>query len=205
MVTRLFQTVTSTALLQALTEDGNEDVWHELDGRYRPLVFNVARRMGLGDEDAADAAQESLMEFFRDYRAGQYDRERGRLHGWLLAITRNRVRNRQRTLARRDEARGDSVIGELPEPDGGELEHIWAVELEEEILRRAFAALRAGGNFDESSLEVFEAYVIREEDPGKVASERGLSVSTVYSIKSRCLKRLAELKDEIGQIYDDAG
>jgi RNA polymerase sigma factor (sigma-70 family) len=205
MATRMFDTVTSTALLQALTEDGNEDVWRELDGRYRPLVFNVARRMGLADEDAADAAQESLLEFFRDYRAGQYKRERGRLHGWLLAITRNRVRNRQRTLARRDEVHGDSVIGELAEPDGGELERIWATELEEEILRRSFAALRTGGNFDESSLEIFEAYVVREEDPAALAERHGLAVSSVYAIKSRCLKRLAELKDDIERIYDDAG
>ena len=49
-------TRTTSALLNSLRDPANGAAWGELDGRYRPILFNLARRAGLSDADAADAA-----------------------------------------------------------------------------------------------------------------------------------------------------
>src|SRR5205823_5538374 len=51
-------TRTSTALLEALKDRSDHAVWWEFDGRYRPLLMAVGRRLGLDVADAEDAAQE---------------------------------------------------------------------------------------------------------------------------------------------------
>jgi len=49
------QTRTSSTLLEGLKDPADRTSWIEFDRRYRPLVFLVARRMGLQAVDAEDA------------------------------------------------------------------------------------------------------------------------------------------------------
>ncbi|MCJ7543287.1 MAG: hypothetical protein MUP47_01770 [Phycisphaerae bacterium] len=49
MITR-----TSTELLEGIKDPSNRAAWSELDRRYRPLILAVARRLGLGHDDAED-------------------------------------------------------------------------------------------------------------------------------------------------------
>lgn len=197
----LVTTVTSTALLEALANPANQGVWEELESRYRPVVFHVARRLGLTEVDAADVAQEALLEFFRDYRAGKYDPGRGRLRSWFLAIARNRARDLVRRSARGSHDRGESVVAGLEDPNV-ELERVWDAEVENEILRRAFEALRKEHDTDERSIAIFEAYAIQGESPEAIAETHGVSPSTVYSIKSRCTARLRDWVEAGRRLYD---
>jgi RNA polymerase sigma factor (sigma-70 family) len=158
--------------------------------------------MGLRDEDAADAAQETLLEFFRDFRGGRYQRERGRLRHWLLAIARHRVRDALARRRREAPEHGDTWID--AQPGEAELERLWEVEVGEEILRRALAALRRTSDFDERTLAVFEAYVLLGQEPSEIAARHGLSLSTIYAVKSRGLKRLGELRLEFAREFEEA-
>ena len=96
---------TTTQLLEALHDEGNEVAWQAFDDRHRPIVFGVARRLGLSEEDAADVAQQSIVEFLQAYKRGAYERERGRLRSWLVGIARFRsldaLRRRKRALGER--------------------------------------------------------------------------------------------------------
>ena len=91
---------TNTALLIGLKDPGNGQVWEQFFTRYQPLLISFARRLGLNQTDAEDAAQEALIAFATCYQEGKYDREKGRLRTWLSAITRNKVRNIQERRAR---------------------------------------------------------------------------------------------------------
>lgn len=77
---------TTTKLLDALRDYRNEPAWAEIDARYRSVIRGLARQLGLGECDAEEAAQQSLTEFVRAYRDGQYDRRKGRLSPWILEI-----------------------------------------------------------------------------------------------------------------------
>src|SRR5882672_6361039 len=97
---------TTTLLLAGLTDPANREIWREFDDRYRPVLQAFARRLGLADEDADEIAQDVLARFVERYRAGEYDRERGRLRSWIFGIARTRVADWRRSRARRREERG---------------------------------------------------------------------------------------------------
>ena len=65
---------TTSALLEGLLEPSQEEAWREFDARFRPVILGFGRKLGLREPDAADAAQETLMRFLVDYRAGKYAR-----------------------------------------------------------------------------------------------------------------------------------
>lgn len=192
---------TTTRLLESLHDSGNEAAWSELDSRYRPIIFGVARRIGLGEEDAADVAQQTLIEFFRDYRSGKYDRERGRLRMWIAGIARHRSLDLLRSEVRRRGFRGES--GYLQLPAEKQLSELWNGEREQLILRRAMDELRENSGTTENTLQVFERVALEGLPPDRVARERQLSVDEVYRIKHRITRRLREITARLRALYQE--
>ena len=91
--------LTTTALLEGLFDPANQELWRHFDERYRPVIIAFARRLGVEPTDAADIAQETLVQFLRDYREGKYDRNRGRLHCWIIGIAKHRIADQFRLRA----------------------------------------------------------------------------------------------------------
>ena len=115
----LLRTTTTTALLEGLFNADDGVVWQVFDERYRPIMVGIGRRLGLSDSEAEDVAQETLLQFLRDYRANRYDRDKGRLRGWIAGITRHRVIDYQRKRGRRKEKSGGlSSLLEVPDEAG---------------------------------------------------------------------------------------
>lgn len=197
------QTTTTTLLLDSLNDPANESVSREFDERYRPILIGMARRFGLDPHDAADAAQEALAQFFRDYRAGKYDRERGRLRSWLMRILHNRVRDLQRAAARRREHRGDSAMIGLPDPD--EMEGAWEQEERRAILKRALLVLRSETNTEERTIRVFELVALDQAPASSVAENFSMETAEVYRIKNRLAKRLRGIVETLTDAYRTDG
>lgn len=193
-------TATNTELLARLGDPADEEVWLEFDRRYRPIVLGFARRIGLTEHDASDLAQETLALFVREYRAGKYQRDRGRLRSWLIGMARIRAAEMRRRHFRRREARGESAFAEMP--DEGTLEHIWEEEMRREILRTAMAELRQSRTLKQVTLDAFERLVVHHEAPDKVAERYGLSLNGVYKAKHRCMARLRTLLTKLQRAYE---
>lgn len=196
-------TVTTTALLDALRGGRNDAAWEEFDRRYRPLLFRLGLRMGLGEADAADVAQESLLAFYRDHEAGRYERGRGRLRSYLLGVARHRALDTLEQRRRKSPVGRDTLIDGLELPGLDELEALWDEEFQQALLRSAFELLRRSSGIDAKTLEIFEEYGLRGVEPTEVAQRQGVSASTVYAVKSRCLKRLSELREELLATYEE--
>jgi RNA polymerase sigma-70 factor (ECF subfamily) len=186
--------LTTTQMLEALRDPANGGVWAALDARYRPVIFGVARRAGLGAEDAADVTQECLADVVEGYREGRYDRGKGRLRSWIMTIAYRRVTDAIRARYRKGDQspgrRGDSAIGDLP--SDGELERAWKAEEERELLNGAVSQLLEDPATSASSKRVFELIHLRALSPEAVAAECGMSCDQVYVIKHRMLTRLRE-------------
>lgn len=193
------QATTTTLLLDSLNDPADETVSREFDERYRPILIGMARRFGLDPHDAADAAQEALAQFFRDYRAGMYDRERGRLRSWLMRILHNRVRDQQRAAARRREQRGDSAMARLPDPDT--MDEAWEQEERRAILRRALLVLRSDTKTEERTIRVFELVAIDQAPPWSVAEAYSMDTAEVYRIKNRLARRLRGIVSTMTDAY----
>lgn len=192
-------TTTNTVLLNGLLDPANQSVWREFDERYRPVIEGFARKLGLSADDAADAAQETLAEFVRDYRAGKFDRSRGRLRSWIFGIARHRVLDQQRARARRREWRGESAIADVPGED--DLAETWEAEARTAMLRQAMRELYANPKLDPRTVRAFERVAFDQKTAAEVAGEVGMSVEEVYVAKSRVLQRLQDIMAELDDIW----
>ena len=198
MITR-----TTTAMLEDLTDSTNQQAWREFDGRYRPILVAFSRRLGLHDADAADIAQETLARVVKSYRAGRYDRSRGRLHSWIVGIAQNCIYDHQKADSARREQRGVSAIMDLPGRD--QLTELWNQQCEQEILQQALEMLKEETRTDARTIRAFELFALRHQPPDEVARELGLAVNDVYLAKHRCLKRLRAIVVELNVAFEVNG
>jgi len=192
---------TTTTLLEGLFDPSNAFVWEAFDARYRPIITAYALKLGLRPDEADDIAQDALVAFVREYRAGKYNRSRGRLRGWIIGIVKNHVLDRRRAVFNRRERRGDSVLITLP--DDARLSEIWETERRTVLLRRALTVLRETSRITDQTIRAFELFVLHERTADDVAAELGVTARDVYMAKKRVAERLREILAQFEQVYDD--
>ena len=190
MITR-----TSTQLLADLHDPANAQAWELVNRYYRPIVVGYARQRGLQDADAEDVAQETLDQFARSYRAGNFDRSRGtRLRSWLRGIASNRVKEFLRARAKIHEEQAPEAASEtdfLARVPDSEAEETWDREWNDHVLQLCIEAARR--EFDEATVDAFELYAVKQKAAEEVAEQLGISRNAVYIAKSRVLGWLREL------------
>jgi RNA polymerase sigma-70 factor (ECF subfamily) len=182
---------TNTVLLAGLCDPQNHEVWREFDERYRPVVASFARRLGLSPADAEEVAQETLVRFVEEYRAGRYERERGRLRSWVFGMARARASDFKRAIERRHEARGESALAQLA--SDAELEQLFDEEWQRVLLRNALDELRQGTRTDPQSIRALEMLALEQRPAVEVGAALGMTANAVYAAKHRALVRLREI------------
>jgi len=191
---------TSSTLLIDLRDRSNTRAWALFLERYKPLIAAYARRRGLQPADAEDVSQDVLLAFIEAHRAGRYDKEKGRFRTWLGRIAANKTSDALARLMRREQQPIDraSRTGFLEkcEHDGPEgQEQLWQQEWERFVLDSCLASVRT--EFDQATFTAFQRYGLEGAPAEAVAAELGNSRNAVYIAKSRVLKRMRELKDEL--------
>ena len=191
---------TTTALLDELFDTANDVAWQAFNARYQPILHAFARRLGVSEADAADVAQETLVRFVKDYRAGKYDRSKGRLRSWIISIAKYRVADLRHDTVRRRQVRGDSVLVDLP--DENHLNAIWEEECLHAIVHHAMAELRERGTLDSNTISVFERTTFDECTTAEVAAEFEMTPNAVYKVKRRCLAQLRLIMARLMEAYE---
>jgi RNA polymerase sigma-70 factor, ECF subfamily len=192
---------TTTVLLESLKDRGHAAAWSEFDARFRPLLTAFAVRLGLGRDDAQEVAQETLVEFVLAYQRGQYDRTKGRLSSWILAIAKHRISRKRRADGRDADRLSDSSWRKLSEP--ARISAVWENEQRRFIIARAMEMLREG-RMSEQSLRAFDLFVVAGVSAEETARECGMSVQDVYTAKYRVAKRLRHLVDELTAAWQES-
>lgn len=185
---------TTTALLESLKDPARVAVWSEFDARFRPLLTALAVRLGLDVGEAEDVAQETLTEFVRAYRQGRYDRTRGRLSSWVIAIAKNQILRRRRAVGRAAGQVEGSTLAELC--DAAHLTAVWETEERRLIMIRAMELLREGRT-EERTLRAFELVGVRGVPVEEAARQCGMSVDEVYTARTRVTGRLRRIVEEL--------
>ncbi|MEM7308356.1 MAG: sigma-70 family RNA polymerase sigma factor [Planctomycetota bacterium] len=192
-------TVTTTKLLESLLDPNDHDAWSTLCTRHRPILEGFVGRLGLGREDAADIAQETLIRFYEEYRRGRYDRTRGRLRVFLRVIAQRRAIDFLRKHAPLGGCAGDTALAEQASDD--ELEHRWDEEEDLVILQQAVDLLQRTSGFQPVTIAAFQAVAVQARPAEEVAEELGLTVNSVRVAKSRCLDRVRQLANDLRRAY----
>jgi RNA polymerase sigma-70 factor (ECF subfamily) len=185
---------TSTILSRLRANDAT--AWSLFVDRFRQPIIRFCQRSGLSNHDAEDVAQETLAAFASGYRDGKYDRQRGRLSGWLFGIAYHQIlRERQRQAQRAKTAAQVATSGFWEVlPDETEAAELWDLQWEQSLLQECINLARS--DFEPTTIRAFELSVQGQQPAAAVSEALGVPVKTIYNAKHRVLRRIRELREQ---------
>lgn len=169
----------------------NRDVqaWESFVRLYSPLIFYWCQKCGLPAADAADIGQEVFQAVLAGI--GKFTRKgSGSFRGWLRVITRNKVQDFFRKRTKIFGGDGDAGYDLNSIPDHLNSNDTFEQDEERILYQRAIELVLLG--YRETTQQAFLRVVLEREDPSAVALDLGLTVSAIYQVKSRLLRRLRE-------------
>lgn len=186
---------TRVTLLDRIHNTRDQQAWAEFVGLYGPLIFTFARRRLPQDEDAADVMQEVLSAVLE----GTYQRTNVRFQKWLVTVLLNEIRDFHADRVRRAEVSADELVAECPEVNPSRSEE---EEWEQDRQRQLFlvAADRVRERTNAAHWNIFLRTALEHQSGHAVAVAAGMSLTNVYTVKSRLLK---DIKDEIQRLSED--
>ena len=183
---------TRQSLLSRLRDWQDQDGWREFFDTYWRLIYNVARKSGLGDGAAQEVVQATFIYLSRRMPNFRYEPARGSFKSWLRVVTRSRI-----SVYHRSEKTGErflceplpgddesgNALEQLPDPAGDALDEVWQREWEENLLGAAFRRLR-------SKVSAQQLLIFRLATPGdlpltQVAKKLDVSLASVYLARHR--------------------
>jgi len=189
--------ITTTLLLERLRNGIDEGAWIEFDQRFRGVILATALRLRLSRQDAEEAAQETMLQAFRDYQLGKYDRGRGRLSSWIIGIAHHRITDlRRRGVQSRPAEEGE-------DQSRNEVMQAFEFALERQIYEQAWAWIRESLGVRDLAIRVFELTALRGVPAAEVARQCGISVDQVYVTRSRTAARLREAVERFDRAVRD--
>jgi len=194
--------VTLVARLQQGVATGAD--WDRFFRQYAKMLVRFFQRCGIGEVDAEDLLQETLMLVLRKLPEFHYDPSRGRFRGWLTQLARGKMCDFIRVELRKghlslDHEQAPEVSDEERRAAEAEAEEwAWRMTLVEEALRR----LEQDPQTKPETFAAFHAYAVKGESAAEVAKQFGLQANALYQIKSRVLERVKELVEQLAAEED---
>ncbi len=194
---------TRATLIQRLKDWQDQASWQEFFDTYWKLIYGVARRMGLSDDEAQDVVQETLAAVAKHMPSFKYNPAIGSFKSWLMNMARWRITDqfRKRRLScmleplSSDATTDDGVAENVADPSGESIYELWDAEWEWALLDAAMTKVRR--RIDPQKYQIFDFYVNKERAAEKVARSFGVSVEQVYLVKHRVTETI---KDEVKRL-----
>ena len=189
---------TRASLINRLKNWQDRSSWQDFFETYWRLIYGVARKADLTDAEAQEVVQETLISVAKHMPTFQYDPAIGSFKAWLLTMTRWRIigqlRKRGPLAAHRPwsdtNATGTGTVARVIDPASQELEALWDVEWEQNLLNAAIAKVKC--RIDPQKFQIFDFHVNKEWPPEKVAAKFGIPVEQVYMAKHRITEAIKE-------------
>ncbi|MBW3600365.1 MAG: RNA polymerase sigma factor [Planctomycetes bacterium] len=183
---------TSLSLLDQLADGADGASWDRLVNLYSPLLRSWLARYDVQDADADDLTQDVLMVVMREAPGFRHNRQAGAFRTWLRRILVNRLRNFWRSRGRM--IAGNSQLArrlkEFEDPRSP-LSQTWDREHNRRLTRQLLAMIEP--RFSGTTQAVFRRLVLDGARADEVAAEFDLSMTAVFTAKSRVLRELRRL------------
>ena len=176
--------------LQNLDASTDEKAWERFVSLYTPLIFYWARRTGLQQSDASDLVQDVLTKVFLKLPELSYDRSKS-FRGWLRKVTLNRYREIGRRKSSRAENASASFIEKLVPVQ--QAESTWDIDYAKLLVAQAMEGMQ--NDFDAATWQALQLVMKNHETVDQAAKTSGVSAWTIYSARSRLMKRLRDELD----------
>lgn len=195
---------TTRKSLLARVREGGEIPWSEFYATYKPLILLCGGDCGLTDDEKDELVQKVMCEIFAKDIIGKYDPDRvpddvvfrhdparGRFRHYLRQIIRNQARKivRERKNA---ELPLDEAAAKQSEDA---LEAAWESEWRRHLVNMALAELK--DRIQPETYLAFEMYALQNRPAREVAEFLNISVSSVYTARSRCVAAMKEIINDL--------
>lgn len=190
---------TRWSLLTRLKDWEDQESWKEFFDTYWRLIYNVAIKAGLNEQEAQDVVQETVITVAKNLKDFKTDPARGSFKAWLLKTTHWRIINqfnkrRPDQLARAhrtpDDTRETATVDRIPESDAAGLGSVWDAEWKEHLIAAALERLKRMVKL--KHFQIFFLHVIKQQSVRDVAKSLGVNVAQVYLVKHRLAWRFNE-------------
>jgi len=197
---------TRKSLIARLENWEDQRTWDEFYQTYWRLIYAVAIKAGLRQDEAFDCVQETILSIAKQSKKNLYDPEQGSFKTWLMNMTRWRIndqfRKRKKDTAMMggdwDNDRKTAVIDRVEDPDGDILSRLWNVEWKKNIADAALSRVKA--QVSPKQYQIFDCYVVKQWDAKQVQKKLNVSMAQVYLAKHRVG---AVLKKELAKLEQD--
>lgn len=174
------------ALLQACRR-GDELAWDLIVERYQRLIYTIALRAGLREEDAADVLQRVFLILLEQLETIQQPE---RLSAWLTSTTRHeawRIRRRERYMSMIS-SDDPAALAEQPDPSPLPAELVERLE-QQQLVQRALVAL------DPRCQRLLSLLFLQAEalSYAAIAQQLGMREGAIGPTRARCLEKLRRL------------
>jgi len=177
---------TRPSILIRVQDPSDQEAWAIFESIYRPAIYRAARATGLQDADASDIAQVVLTNLSQRTWQFSPDDDRARFRTWLSQVTRNAVTDFYRTQ-RQDVSFCDADHLVLDESEiESQLEH----EYRHQVFRWAANIIKP--EFSDDAWQSFWRSTVEGVAVDMVAAKLNRSVGSVYTSRSRIMRRLRE-------------
>jgi len=182
---------TRDSLLSRL-KDWQDDVsWRDFFNTYWRLIYGVAIKAGLSEQEAEEVVQETLITVARRIPEFEYDRSVCTFKTWLMNLTRWRIIDqirKRRPSGASDRSNPDNpphsvVLDQVPDPSALVLDEVWDEEWRRHLLSAAVQKVKLKVNPEH--YQIFHFCVFKEHPVKQVAAELGVSIAQVYLAKHR--------------------
>ncbi len=187
---------TRASLLRRLKDLDDQSSWNQFYEIYHDLIFSVARRAGLSEVEAGEVVQDTVISVARKMPGFTYDPARDSFKGWLLTVTRWRIRDQ---LAKRfapgsmdrhasgssggEEGTRTATIDRIPDPAGPDLAAIWEEEWQTQLLQTALGRIKR--QVHPQHYQIYHLHVVLGQSAREVARTLGVNVAQIYLAKHR--------------------
>lgn len=194
---------TTRKTLLEKVRSGDEISWSEFYETYKPLIFLCGNDCHLTPDENEELLQKVMCEIFQKDIVGKYDPEnipddvvfkydpaKGRFRHYLRKIVHYQAikiyHKRTNWQSIDDES---SPAKEVPSED--QWEKLWNSEWRHHVLNMALFELK--NRVQPETYAAFEMYALQDRNVQEVATFLNISVSSVYTAKSRCITTLKEI------------
>jgi len=169
---------TRYSLLSRLQDWDDQESWKDFFDTYWRLIYAVAMKSGLTEQEAQDVVQETVISVAKAIHTFERDRKKGSFKGWLRNITRWRIADQMRK-------RNAPVLDPERVPDSvtPSMESVWEEEWQTNLFEAAVERVKQ--EVKEEHYQIFHLYTFKEWPAAKVAKALGVSTAQVYLVKHR--------------------
>ena len=183
---------TRRSLIMRLGDWKDQRSWDEFYRTYWRLIYSVAIKAGLREDEAWDVVQETVLTIAKQSLRNAYDPERGSFKMWLWNVTRWRINDqfRQRGKAPLPATAGEDAnqparepVENVPDTSGNNFTEIWEREWQENVMKAALERVKM--RVSPRQFQIFECNVLQGMNATDVRRLLGVSMTQVYLAKHR--------------------